>query len=125
MFQIQHKGEPMNAADLINVTPHDINVVTDSGGIINIPRSGHVWRIRTMTVPEKESEAGEIPIVFEYFSGFDYDGLEPEMGKKYIISRPLAAALINERNMEGLLVPGDLVRNDQGQPIGCKCLVRV
>lgn len=111
-----------------NVTPHEINVIVE-GETITIPRSGTVWRVGTESksiAKIVDVDTGfKIPIVVEETTGFEFGGIPPVSGRHYIVSRPMATALKEAGQPGHFYVPGELVRNDQGQPIGCKNLVLV
>ena len=109
-----------------NMTPHTIVV---NG--ISIPSSGHVWRISTTTKNVAVINYGDpkspdtIPVVTEEAGEIDFAGYEPTEGEHYIVSRPMATVLVAKKFPGTFYVPGELVRNEAGQPIGCKNLVLV
>lgn len=95
---------------LINLTPHTINEVTTG---VQIAPSGRVARVKATT--EKTGEFAGFPI-FESVWG-EVEGLpEPQPDTMYIVS---ALALNAAPTRKDILAPGNLVRNEQGQPIGC------
>jgi hypothetical protein len=95
---------------LINLTSHTINEVTTGTAI---PPSGRVARVKTSTV--KTNEFLGMPI-FETTFG-SVEGLpEPEEGVMYIVSALVMTACPDRLD---LLSPGNLVRNEHGQPAGC------
>lgn len=102
--------------ELINLTPHTINVVVSGGNIIDIPVSGTVARCSQSN--EIVGEVNGIPVTRQVF-GEVVDLPEAKEGVAYIVSR-LVASVCPER--KDLLIPGPLVRDDEGHPIGCKGL---
>ena len=94
----------------INLTAHTINEVTTG---LSIPPSGRIVRVKASTL--KVGEFAGMPI---YQSNFgDVEGLpEPEEGVMYIIS---SLALNGVTNRPDVCAPGNLQRNEHGQPVGC------
>lgn len=101
--------------NLINLTPHEVNIITPSG-VIDIPASGAVARCSQSS--EQVTTINGIPVTKQVF-GEVVDLPEPQNGVFYIVSRLVAAAAPERRD---LLIPGPLVRGDNGQPIGCNGL---
>lgn len=101
---------------LINLTPHMINVVDPDGNVVNIPVSGTVARCSQSN--EQIGEVNGIPVTRQIF-GEVVDLPEAKEGVAYIVSRLVASACPKRHD---LLIPGPLVRNEQGQPIGCEGL---
>lgn len=95
---------------IINLTAHTINEVT-TGAVI--PTSGRVARVKTSTI--KDTEFLGYPIFKTTFG--EVEGLpEPEEGVMYIVSALCMNACPDRKD---LLAPGNLMRNEQGQPVGC------
>lgn len=101
---------------LINLTPHDITVVTHTA-TSTIPKSGTVARVsQVSTIVDV---INDIPISIVKFGDvvglpdFDHD-------TRLIVSSMVKNAVGNTRY--DLLSPGDLVRDDSGNVIGCKGL---
>jgi hypothetical protein len=90
----------MNNIKIINLTPHDINVIVD-GDVTVIPRDGTVARVNQIsTVVDK---INGIPVSVVRFG--DVVGLpDPVPGV----------------NRSDVVSPGELVRNSDGNVIGCK-----
>jgi hypothetical protein len=110
---------------LVNLTPHEINVITPSG-VVNVPPSGDVARVamysrsvdplkiehpdndRFVDIPVRVSTPGEVT------------GLpNPSHAKEFLVSGQVRAALPMRLDIYS---PGPLVRNGAGQPIGCEGL---
>lgn len=104
---------------LVNLTPHSITVVGDSGEtILTIPPAGVVARCSVKK--ERVATIGinnfNIPVSWVTF-GEVVDLPEPQDGTIYIVSRAVAEA---RRDRDDLLVPDDLVRDEEGRIVGCR-----
>nr|DAV87893.1 MAG TPA: hypothetical protein [Caudoviricetes sp.] len=108
-----------NGFALYNLTPHVLNVINCAGEVETLQQSGAVARVQQKD--KVESTFGLIDIYQRSFG--EVEGLPPEEEGKYYIVSSLVVSAAKDRN--DLLVPGPLVRNDQGQVIGCKGLARV
>jgi hypothetical protein len=103
----------------INLTPHVITIVggNEDSKIISIPPSGEIARVSIENQLVFNLEGIEI-----YRAQYgQVEGLPaPEENTVFIVS-----TLVRARVPERLDVasPGNLVRNDAGQPIGCRGLV--
>jgi len=107
----------MAKKQLVNLTPHMLNIVTIWGRILNIEPSGTVARV---SVQEKDLnlEIGQIPI-FEASYG-EVEGLpDPVDGTYYIVSS-MVQSMVKDR--KDVFSPGDLIRDDDGKPVGCRGL---
>lgn len=103
----------------INLTPHMINVVDKEGKPVkNIPASGTVARCSQKE--EIKEQLGGVDI-YEMTFG-EVIGLPVTVDNTfYIVSRLVAAAKPERKD---LLVPGSLLRDSAGIPIGCVGLAR-
>ena len=107
---------------IVNCTPHVLNIITDSK-VIDLAPSGVIPRV---SVTSKLSESilisgTEVPVYQDIYGELN-DLPEQQVGVYLVVSRLVAAAA---KGRPDLLVPGSLVRNEQGQPIGCKGLARI
>ena len=103
---------------LVNCTPHTLNIVQSDGTVLNIPSSGCCPRCASSEVIDRA--IGLIEITRQTLG--EVTGLPEEIpGAYYIVSRLVASA----SGREDLLVPGALLRDDQGKVIGCKGLSRL
>ena len=100
----------------VNCTPHVVDIVREDGSILSIEPSGVVPRCTQM-----EDEIASIYgiVVTRQTFGKVIDLPEPEIGVYLIVSRLVAAAV---KGRKDLLVPGPLVRDEKGQPCGCRGL---
>lgn len=107
-------------AELVNLTPHTVNILdSEDNEILAIDPSG-LARVSVETTVEGYLN-GIIPIVHNVYG--EVEGLpDPEEGKIYIVSLPVAKSLPARRD---LYVPSDLVRTDKGVIVGCRSLNHV
>ena len=100
-------------ANLINLTPHMINVLHADGSISNIASSG------LARCAEQRVKHGSIDGIELYAVSYgEVSGLPEQVEDTfYIVSMPVRLALPERKD---LLSPGELVRDSEGKPIGCK-----
>lgn len=100
-----------NLMEIINLTAHTINEVTTGNAY---KTSGIVARVKSTTT--KEASYDNCPIYKSVFG--EIEGL-PEMkeGIIYIVSSLALNAV--PLNRTDVVAPGNLQRNEHGQPIGC------
>lgn len=97
-----------------NLTPHVITIVTANGEKIEIPSHGTV-RLSEVTTAVTEYEG--VPIVRKTYGSAD---LPPENGDLYIVSALVRQAFPERKD---LVSPGDLIRDENGNVIGCRNLI--
>lgn len=97
----------------VNLTPHDINVVTDNG-VVTIPCSGKVARCKTIS-----SGCGNIEGIPLFVTRIREVIDLPPMTKNvlYIVSTMVRE---KEYTRNDLVSPSELVRDEKGNVIGCK-----
>lgn len=114
----------MNVTDVINLTPHNINIMDDDNRVILIVepeeqtariaattgRVGTINHSGEVDIPVSESQFGE-PVNLP----------NPINGAIFIVSRLLVAALPDRTD---LYFPNEIVRDDRGVVLGCKSLSR-
>jgi hypothetical protein len=102
--------------ELVNLTPHVINVQGVSGEVREIPPSGVVAR-----VSESSEVVSEIEGIALFASVYgEVVGLpEPKEGSLFIVSALVKSAV---QGRSDVVSPGALVRDANGQPVGCKGL---
>lgn len=104
---------------LINLTPHDVQIWDGERLIHRIPAEETSARCKENVKPT--GEFVKIPLV--ELSYAEVDGLPEEKSNViYIVSVLVAQQFPNRRD---LLVPYDLVRNENGSIIGCRKLARI
>lgn len=107
--------------ELVNLTPHTINLVTDSGVKV-IPASGTIARVEQTTTLVKEVDG--IPMVQSHWGDL-LDLPDPKEGTMYIVSAMVANAAKSKGRVQDVVCPGDFVRNEQGQIQGARNLMYV
>ena len=113
----------MSTTKIINLTPHTINVLDENKKpVITLPTSGAVARVSTTRQVVGHIITDTTPPATVWVSRVAYGevvGL-PEYNQDsdvfYVVSSLVKAALPNRGD---LLTPGELVRNEAGQPVGC------
>ena len=104
---------------LVNMTPHNLDIIQVDGNTLTVAPSGIVPRCSSSE--EIDGTIGDLIQITRQTLG-EVEGLpDPVPGAFYIVSRLVASAA----NRPDLLVPGPLVRDDQGRVIGCKGLSRL
>lgn len=100
---------------IINTTPHDITEVS-SGRVF---KKDENYQLRINTTYEKAFIIDEIQI---YNQNYGKLNIEPPIVENtfYITSLLVRQGYPHRKDF---ISPGDLVRNDSGQPIGCKGFV--
>lgn len=102
--------------ELINLTPHTINIHTQAG-VVSVPASGTVARVATSREP-LETLANGIQLYHTRYG--EVEGLpEPQEGTGYIVSALVRQAVPMRLDV---FSPGSLIRDGQGQPMGCEGL---
>jgi hypothetical protein len=110
---------------LINLTPHAINLIVN-GGTITIPPSGQVLRAEEtatvqfhLTLPE-----GEVPVKKMEFGAPNF--IPEQMPDTYYIVSALAAQALrrHQPDRNDFLIVADSVRDDQGRIVGARALAR-
>ena len=100
--------------NIMNLTPHDLNVVDAHGDVKVIVKGGQVARVAT-TRSEAADVAG-FPTSVTTFG--EIEGLPaPQPDTIYIVSG-MVAARCGDR--DDVLAPGELVRDATGAVIGCR-----
>ena len=121
MADIVHSGrKPTQHVPLINLTPHDINIHLGDGSIVTIPRSGLVARCETQIRDLRPifGPLGESIPYHEIGYGQVQNLPAKQEGTLFIVS-----ALVAQQFPRGdLVIVDDLVRDEQGQVIGCRSL---
>lgn len=104
--------------ELINMTPHPVNIVDREGmNLLTIPFSGNLIRLSSTTV-DTGIRINDVVVTATKFG--EPEGL-PEFseGKFYIVSQLVKSALPQRKD---LLVPAEVQRDNTGNIIGCLSL---
>lgn len=104
--------------NLVNLTPHEITVITDDGKEIKIPPSGRIARILT-----KDEKVGEVNGISMYETKLVevQDLPEPMPNTLFIVSVVVAEKV----RRSDVLAPYSLVRDENGTVKGCRGLCRI
>ena len=112
---ILYVNNPTNKI-MINLTPHVINETQTSS---SFPTSGIIARVEQQTIAQPELVEGAT-VYAVVFGTVEFSApLEPVEGEWYIVSAMCCAGLANQYPESNWVSPGTLVRNEQGQPVGC------
>ena len=102
---------------LINLTPHDVNLVGDDGLTVTIPAEDTPARASEQYTETGEHEGGHPRVKLSYG---DVTGLpDPVQGTVYIVSNIVAVALPDRTD---LVWPAGIVRGEGGVITGCRVL---
>jgi len=114
----KREGRPV---ELINLTPHEIRLwVQQPEGLLLIPPARQAARVavRRESVGHIDAAGMSIPLARTIYG--EIEGLpDPKPGTLYIVSSLVAAAA---RERDDLLIPDELVRDEQGRVIGARGL---
>lgn len=113
---------------VVNLTPHNITIVMDSGKV-DIPPSGTVVRVTTVDTPKGtvNIDGIDVPVITTTFT--TVDGLpDPQPDTIYLVSTIVLSQLkqlgiVRDDLFAPDTSPTGAVRNDAGQIIGVKRLV--
>ncbi len=104
---------------VINLTPHEIKVYNQKGEIIQTFPSAGVARCKIART--EISSIGNIPINATIFGQIENLPDEQE-GIVYIVSTIVAQAA---KNRDDILIPDDVVRDKDGQIVGCRAFAKI
>jgi hypothetical protein len=100
-----------------NLTPHTLNIISADGTSRSIEPTGTVARCSQVPTPAGDHDGVSLTHV-RYGDVTDLPA--PVDGVLYVVSALVRSARPNRTDVAS---PGDLVRNDSGQVIGCRNLV--
>ena len=106
---------------LKNFTPHNVVIVMNETTKIVIPSDGIARVTETKTATPSIDVDGVVIETFKSSFG-EVENLPPQEDGVMVIVSAMAADAAKDRN--DLLVPGELVRDNDGNIIGCKSLRR-
>jgi hypothetical protein len=108
---------------IVNLTPHEITIITSEGGKVVLPPSGVVARVGTSDVACESVIFDGIEISVKDVRYTDVEGLpDREAGTVFIVSRLVLDRVKNDRL--DVFAPGELIRDPAGKPVGCRGLSR-
>lgn len=106
---------------LSNGTPHGIDIVDDAGNVILSIPSTRVIRCEAKAEQRDPISVGEVNVP-TVVTTFGESNLPPqEDGVYWVVSQIVKSA---HPDRDDLLVPADLVRDEEGRIIGCRALGR-
>lgn len=119
-------GNPLEL-NLINLTPHALNI-HNGDSVLTLPPSGEVARVAsesTLVDSFVTIENGKAVTVNVYDTTYgDVSGLPPYRPSDmvmYVVSGMVNNAVPNRHDV---CSPGELIRDENGRPIGCRGLRR-
>lgn len=106
----------LNATQVLNLTPHALNIHSLDGSVKTLPPSGQVARCSSTTTQVGEFDG--LPLFSTTFG--DVVGLpDPQDGVLMVVSALVRQAVPHRKDV---VSPGELVRDADGNPVGCKGL---
>ena len=110
----------MTMKKLVNLTPHEVNIVLDNGETVTVPASGQLARVSAKTV-RADFSINEIPVTQTLYG--EVEGLpDPEEGTAFIVSQLVASRVPTRYDV---YIPNEAIRDEAGRIIGCRSLGRV
>ena len=111
----------MKNKNIINLTPHDINIVDGEGNVL-VVLPGTETPARAMQAEKALGVINDIPVIGMEF-GEPENLPTPEDGVWLLVSKTTAdAALKSGRTVADLLLTGKTVRDANNRIIGCQAL---
>jgi hypothetical protein len=105
---------------IMNLTPHEINFVTDTGErVLDVPASGKIARVNVQT--SVVGAVAGIPVT-QNFYGEVVNLPEPQANTIYVVSLPVAQRVPDRPDV---FIPNELVRDEKGVILGCKSLCHI
>jgi hypothetical protein len=106
------------SVEFVNCTPHAVNIHREDGTVFTVDPSGNFARVATNIENVEISGIEGIKVVRTTFDTTKVDGLPaPEEGVIYIVSLITLNALKGIRT--DLVAPGNLIRDEKGNIVGC------
>lgn len=111
----------VNVNEIVNLTPHDVNIVAEGGAVIaTFPSAGNA-RASQKEAPITTLLNGVELVRMEF--GATVDLPEPREGVLLVVSTiTVSAARAEGRTVDDLVIPASPVRDGDGQIIGCRKL---
>ena len=118
------KESIMETTQLVNLTPHTINLVAEDGTPLLSLESHGVARVASATEVVGYLQVGGVAVPQTHTTFGEVEGLpEQEPGVGYIVSNMIISALAQQGiHRDDLFTPGLQVRDEQGRVIGCRSL---
>lgn len=118
------KESIMELTNLINLTPHTINLVAEDGTQLLSLESQGVARVASTTEVVGYLQVGGVAVPQTHTTFGEVEGLpDPTSGVGYVVSNMIISALAQQGiRRTDLFTPGLQVRDEQGRVIGCRSL---
>lgn len=118
------KESIMETTQVINLTPHTINLVAEDGTQLLSLESQGVARVASTTEVVGHLQVGGVAVPQTHTTFGEVEGLpEQAPGVGYIVSNMIISALAQQGiRRDDLFTPGLQVRDEQGRVIGCRSL---
>ena len=115
------KESIMETTNVINLTPHTINLVAEDGTQLLSLESQGVARVASTTEVVGHLQVGGVAVPQTHTTFGEVEGLpDPAPGVSYIVSGMIVSALAQQGiHRTDLFTPGLQVRDDAGRVIGC------
>lgn len=104
--------------NFVNLTPHVLNIVRQDGSVLEIPATGTVARVETERELDVVIDGVEI---FETTLGAVIGLPQRTPDTIFIVSAQVA----QRTGRSDVVSPGELVRNEAGQVVGCRGLTSI
>ena len=114
----------METTQLVNLTPHTINLVAEDGTQLLSLESQGVARVASTTEVVGHLQVGGVAVPQTHTTFGEVEGLpEQTPGVGYVVSNMIISALAQQGvRRNDLFTPGLQVRDEQGRVIGCRSL---
>lgn len=118
------KESIMETTNVINLTPHTINLVAEDGTQLLSLESQGVARVASTTEVVGFLQVGGVAVPQTHTTFGEVEGLpDPTSGVGYVVSNMIISALAQQGiRRNDLFTPGLQVRDEQGRVIGCRSL---
>ena len=106
---------------LINLCPHDITIVDSEGNVVLVLpyEEGRVARVAVTEIPVENTLGHPFPVVHREWG--QVTGLpDPQPGVAFVVSAAVVSACPGRKDIYS---PGQLIRDEHGQPTQCVGLV--
>lgn len=114
----------MEEKNIVNKTPHKITLLDEDDNIIrNLPPADEPARLKTKEhIVDRVFEDSNKGVPIKKTDIIGVKNLpKSNENKFYLVSRTLASKL----NRDDLLAPNELIRDNEGNVIGCKSLAKI
>ena len=114
----------METTNVINLTPHTINLVAEDGTQLLSLESQGVARVASTTEVVGYLQVSGVAVPQTHTTFGEVEGLPaPTPGVGYVVSNMIISALAQQGiRRDDLFTPGLQVRDEQGRVIGCRSL---